>query len=659
MRRLAALIFDSSGSTNVLSLSKFTIGCGCASKSMKCKLESVSLPSNSGRTFAESARVGSCWMSLSPQMSQMLSLNRRALAAKIVEWELATAAVVCSVTDTRSGQRLLSSVLPLAVMVYLFPSRFHARAIAPQTYLPNRREHCLTKRQQTWVFNIYNGLRNVYQELGLWLRGLYLAALFSPAILAAPFVFCLGVGGATGRCLWMDLILYTIERAGPAFIKWAQWSSSRPDLFPADLCSRFERLQSGAPAHTACVTREAVSQAFWALERCNKDDITQEGDEASGRPLFESFEMQPVASGSIAQVHRATLSAHGAKLTGGKLGQLVAVKVRHPGVTDMMQRDFVLMQRAAWMCSLVPGLSELRLEESIRQFGGPLKEQLDLSVEARHLDRFNRNFRHWHHVTFPKPLYPLVTPSVLVETFEEGRLISHDVNQDAPAEPSKRRIILAETGLKLYLQMLLKDNFCHADLHPGNILVKEAAAPPFHSSHSTSLPSSMSSLLSQIGGPPKPHLVLLDAGMIAELNPKDQRNLVSFFRALTRREGEHIGRSILTLSEIHTCKDPDAFVSDMKKMFDSLDAETIRAHTAQVFKDMIETLRQHQVTLKSTVSTIVVTTLVLEGWSSKLDPDLHILDTMRDMIGMDLKERLGLTFEKICHAPAPSSLLAW
>jgi aarF domain-containing kinase len=75
--------------------------------------------------------------------------------------------------------------------------------------------------------------------------------------------------------------------------------------------------------------------------------------------------------------------------------------------------------------------------------------QLDLSIEARHLDRFNRNFRHWRHVTFPKPLHPLVTPSVLVETFEEGRLISYDVNQDAPAKPTEWRITLAETGLKL------------------------------------------------------------------------------------------------------------------------------------------------------------------------------------------------------------------
>jgi aarF domain-containing kinase len=90
----------------------------------------------------------------------------------------------------------------------------------------------------------------------------------------------------------------------------------------------------------------------------------------------------------------------------------------------LMQRDFVLMRRAALICSKLPFLKELRLEESVRQFGGPLKEQLDLSTEARALARFNSNFKYWGNVGFPAPVYPLVAEDVLVETFEPGRLIS-------------------------------------------------------------------------------------------------------------------------------------------------------------------------------------------------------------------------------------------
>lgn len=74
-------------------------------------------------------------------------------------------------------------------------------------------------------------------------------------------------------------------------------------------------------------------------------------------------------------------------------GSFARTQVRHPGVTLMMQRDFELMERAARVASSLPGLADLRLDESLRQFGGPLKEQLDLQVEAEHLARFKKNFR--------------------------------------------------------------------------------------------------------------------------------------------------------------------------------------------------------------------------------------------------------------------------
>lgn len=232
----------------------------------------------------------------------------------------------------------------------------------------------------------------LWDELLLAARATYLVLLFLPALLTAPLVSLMG--GGLVREWWLGLVQWTLERAGPAFIKWGQWASTRPDLFPEDLCDHLEQLQTSAPAHPAAVSVRVVERAFGAA-------IAE---------LFDDFDARPVASGSIAQVHAATLSAHGAALVGGgaEPGARVAVKVRHPGVSELMHRDFILMQRAALACSRLPALREMRLEESIRQFGGPLKEQLDLSMEAEHLQRFNANFRSWDNVKFPVPLYPLV-----------------------------------------------------------------------------------------------------------------------------------------------------------------------------------------------------------------------------------------------------------
>lgn len=131
------------------------------------------------------------------------------------------------------------------------------------------------------------------------------------------------------------------------------------------------------------------------------------------------------------------------------------------------------------------------------------------------------------------------------------------------------------------------------------------------------------------------------------LNPARPQLQRSCMQALTQQDGEQLANAILSMSEQSTCNNPAAFVADMKTMFDLLDPETIRSQTSEVLRDMIETLRQHSVTLKSTVSTVVVTTLVLEGWSSKLNPDLHIMDSLRDMLAVDWRDRIGRSVDKI------------
>ena len=112
------------------------------------------------------------------------------------------------------------------------------------------------------------------------------------------------------------------------------------------------------------------------------------------------------------------------------------------------------------------------------------------------------------------------------------------------------------------------------------------------------------------------------------------------------------------MSELHTCPNPSSFVAALRDMFDSLDPETIRQCTSDVLRDMIETIRQHQVTLKSTVSTVVVTTLVLEGWSSRLHPDLSIMDTLKDVLATDWRQRISKTVDRIMTGDTQELALA-
>lgn len=278
----------------------------------------------------------------------------------------------------------------------------------------------------------------IMEKLMLLLRILYLMSLFAPAVAMAPFVDAFG---GNYRKLWIHILHCSLERAGPAFIKWGQWAATRPDLFPKDICDQMAKLHSKAPAHGFSHTKKTVESAFGHRLQ----------------DIFEDFEIEPVASGSIAQVHRAVLRFQG---PGHEVKpMIVAVKVRHPGVREAISRDFTIINWVAKLSSFLPTLQWLRLDESVQQFAVFMLSQVDLAREAAHLSRFLYNFRKWKDVSFPKPLYPLVHPAVLVETFEQGESVAHYVDQ-----PEGNYVVnsaLANIGTNTLLKMVLVRSFKH------------------------------------------------------------------------------------------------------------------------------------------------------------------------------------------------------
>ncbi|XP_010458534.1 PREDICTED: probable serine/threonine-protein kinase abkC isoform X1 [Camelina sativa] len=423
-------------------------------------------------------------------------------------------------------------------------------------------------------------------------RAFYIACLFTPTVLMGLVVESCG---PRFRKVWLQMVHRTLERAGPAFIKWGQWAATRPDLFPKDLCSQLSKLHSNAPEHSFAYTKKTIEKAF-------------------GRKLseiFEEFDEAPVASGSIAQVHRASLRF---QYPGQKSkSSLVAVKVRHPGVGESIRRDFVIINLVAKISTIIPALKWLRLDESVQQFGVFMLSQVDLAREASHLSRFIYNFRRWKDVSFPKPVYPLVHPAVLVETYEHGESVARYVDGMDGHEWIKTR--LAHIGTHALLKMLLVDNFIHADMHPGNILVRKKASR---------------------GGlfkTKKPHIVFLDVGMTAELSKNDRENLLDFFKAVARRDGRTAAERTLKLSRKQNCPNPEAFIEEVEEAFKFWGTpEGDLVHPADCMHELLEKVRRHRVNIDGNVCTVMVTTLVLEGWQRKLDPGYDVMHTLQTMV---------------------------
>jgi aarF domain-containing kinase len=459
---------------------------------------------------------------------------------------------------------------------------------------------------------------------------------------------------AMRRRAWKTLHA-AVSNCGAALVKWAQWASVRRDIFPEDFCEAMSALHDDAPRHSRKHTEKIIREEFGVPS----------GD------VFQHFPPEPVASGSIAQVYRCVLKPEVARACAARdpelarrlreqrgkassagageqaarslssrgrggttaiarggssaealasaasdaAGCVVAVKVRHPGVARQIFLDFQILKRAARLASGVFSLKGINLEETLGQFSHSMTAQTDLRTEAKHLRRFGRNFRKERQVNAPWPVPGLVTEGVLVETFERGEALSSTIRRGC--EHNKT---LCAHGVDAYLKMLLRDNFLHSDLHPGNIL--------FHLHQiSDADPSASAAALNAIKG--EVRLVLLDFGIADEL-PQDVRDrFLTFLFSLVREDGPAATDAILGWSSDQKCVGAaaEALRADMTALIrESCRITKQRVDIDAVLKKVLTLLRRHGVSVDAVYASLVVSMCVLVGFANALDDELCLFE---------------------------------
>ena len=329
-------------------------------------------------------------------------------------------------------------------------------------------------------------VHTVADVLRLIARALWLGAVMLPPLLLLLPAYLLPE--FFQRRLELEM-LRALQRGGPCTIKLGQWASTRPDVLPLSVCRTLATLHDTVPAHSVEHTRATIEAAFGA-------PLTK---------LFAHVDPVPVGSGCIAQVHCGATAA----------GERVAIKVLHPGVIRQVALDVYLMRTAAklvedWLP--VRGLRWLALSDSADEFAAFMASQLDLRREATNLARFRANFgsERGGAIHFPRPFLDegLVARSVLVESFVSGTPLSQMLERhrgDLRPEMGQlglgiaRDRELARRGLEAFFTMVLRHNFVHADLHPGNVLVMAPDDP--------SVPLGVT---------------FVDAGLAVELSARDQ-----------------------------------------------------------------------------------------------------------------------------------------
>ncbi|XP_035498897.1 uncharacterized aarF domain-containing protein kinase 2 [Scophthalmus maximus] len=516
--------------------------------------------------------------------------------------------------------------------------------------------------------------------LRLGLRALVLLLKFGPLLLLCP----LALVSARLASLWLDALLWVTETSGPTFIKLGQWASTRRDIFSGEFCDRFSRLHVKVRPHPWAHTKQCLRRAFgegwrrvlvfeskepvgsgcvaqvyrgWAKADQVEDPAFQSlVEEREREDLLEAWEIP--GFGGVARSLRRFWSGrrdeesyeercypdgqHEESSAEKQRLIPVAIKVVHPGVRRQVEIDLLLMKAGSWLLHCLPRLEWLSLYEIVEEFEKLMTKQIDLRFEAKNIDRFRDNFRDVDYVKFPTPLRPFVTKSILVETFEESEPISNYLSSEIPLEVKQR---IARMGVDTLLKMVFVDNFVHGDLHPGNILVQcrgsvagssDRAGVAGELGGKTTLTDLWDTVVVSVRPDPFPlQLVLLDAGIVAQLSDHDLANFKAVFTAVVLRQGERVAELILHHARANECQDVPQFKKEMAQLVDHALSNKLSLEKVQVgdlLSRVFGLLIKHKVKLESNFASIVFAIMVLEGLGRSLDPNLDILDLAKPLL---------------------------
>ncbi|KAK5056222.1 hypothetical protein LTR84_012775 [Exophiala bonariae] len=515
----------------------------------------------------------------------------------------------------------------------------------------------------------------IYEPLATTFRFLHLVIIFIPVIVTIPLAM---VGPRrkdrdnerATTLWWYSFLVNSMERAGPAFIKLGQWAASRSDIFPAEMCRVMSELHSNAPAHSLRHTKRTISEAFGGR---SFDDI------------FTEFDEKPLGVGAIAQVYKARLKPDLSKLEGNDLettekarlshrirrnvdalvksspqrvpSAYVAIKVLHPNVERTVRRDLKIMGIFAAIINAIPTLEWLDLPNEVSNFGEMMRLQLDLRIEGANLTILRKHFQNRTTAWFPYPYTDFTTRNLLVEEFAQGIPLATFLESGGGVFQKE----IANEGLDAFLHMLLIDNFVHADLHPGNIMVnfykptkpdvrlpymsRQDPTEPLSASEIDSSEAVLSRLRPHTGNKEewiaaldeidregyRPQLIFIDTGLVTELNATNRANFLELFRAVAEFDGYKAGHLM-----IERCRQPDAvidgdvFALKMQHLVLAVKGQTFalgNIKIGDILSQVLGMVRSHHVRMEGDFVNVVISILLLEGIGRSLNPELDLFQS--------------------------------
>lgn len=381
-----------------------------------------------------------------------------------------------------------------------------------------------------------------------------------------------------------------LQALGPIFVKFGQVLSTRRDLLPPAYADELAKLQDRVEPFSGDLAKRLVEQS-----------LGQSVDE-----LFAEFDVQPVASASVAQVHRARLKGEA-----GEVGREVAVKVLRPGLQKVIEQDLALMRTLA---RLVERYStdgkRLKPQEVVAEFDGYLHDELDLMHEAANASQLRRNFAGSDQLLVPEVFFDLCARDVLVLEWMHGVPIGQVDRLRQMGVDMKK---LAKAGVEIFFTQVFRHGFFHADMHPGNIFVADDG-----------------------------RYIALDFGIVGGLTEYDKHYLAVNFLAFFNRDYHRVATAHIESGWVPPDTRAEALEAAVRTVCEPIFEKPLsQISFGLVLLRLFETSRRFNVEIQPQLVLLQKTLLNIEGLGRQLDPDLDLWETAKPFLTRWMDEQMG------------------
>ncbi len=383
-----------------------------------------------------------------------------------------------------------------------------------------------------------------------------------------------------------ERIRRSLEDLGPIFVKFGQILSTRRDLLPDDIADELVQLQDNVPSFPGELARAIIEQSL-------------------GKPvteLFLHFEESPLASASIAQVHAATLLD----------GRDVVVKVVRPDIEKTIRHDLELMYTVADLAARFwPDGRRLRPREVVAEFDKTIMDELDLLREAASASLLRRNFEASELLYVPEIHWPLVRRNVMVIERISGIPIGNIEELKAQGINLKS---LAEHGVEVFFTQVFRDNFFHADMHPGNIFVE-----------------------------PSGRYLAVDFGIMGTLSREDQHYLAGNFLAFFQRDYRKVAELHVESGWVPEGTRVEDFEAAIRTVCEPIFERPLKDISfGHLLLRLFQTARRFNMEVQPQLVLLQKTLLNIEGLGRQLYPELDLWQTAKPYLERWMSEQVGI-----------------